>query len=879
MASSAQNGTNGHGGAAEPSSLRRPAEVRRLASVLVERARFAERNGLSFQGADGVFRRDLNLSLGYKKTLDVEDYRSRYQRGGIAKRLVALLPMETWAAEGIELVEDPDPGTTTAFEEAFADLAARLGLWSRLLRADILAGMGRYSAILIGAAEPRREGGGLEAPLPKLSKPDDILYLKPLAEDNAKVESLVKDPNDPRFGEPEFYTLQLGKGDTSSLRPAVGTEALLTKKAHWTRIIHVAEGLLEDDVYGEPRLQASWNYLDDLAKIVGGGAEATWKRLHPRTLFDLDPELGDLTPEAEAALVDEMEEIAHDLKEHAITRGITPHLLSHAVQNFGANADAVEKLIAATHAIPARILFGSERGELASSQDRDTFAELVSGRRMSVGTPIVRALVDRLVEYGALPEPAEYEVVWPEMDEMPESEKAEIVGKLASANQANVDAGGGLVITANEMRDGVLGLGPVEEIEDTGTEALDEPEDDADEPAVTVNASLRAAKLRLCAARGITFRRSEFDLADTPADEPEWKAVHRAADLHRDSLSRAVLGAWEDGGDAIDTGGLEAALGEIDAERLASTLAASLAGISPDSEDGDAARRTAINDALAAGRADRAVNLASAGVAVAEDRLAEILPDRLLATLIDGGLAALRSARSRGSFFRGAEAAAVEGLAGFSASFDTANPRAVEWATDRSSALITEIGPETLAAVRELIALGISEGIPPRKLAQQIRDAVGLRSDQMRAIENLRARMAAAKPGDLVKAGKTSIRIPRGGATDALIDQRSGEYAKRLKQQRALLVARTETLTASNRGQKELWLQAQDSGQLPDDIEREWIVTPDERLRPKHALLAGQRRKVNEPFQTAEGEEIEPGEEPACRCVAGLVRAQRRAAA
>jgi hypothetical protein len=174
-----------------------------------------------------------------------------------------------------------------------------------------------------------------------------------------------------------------------------------------------------------------------------------------------------------------------------------------------------------------------------------------------------------------------------------------------------------------------------------------------------------------------------------------------------------------------------------------------------------------------------------------------------------------------------------------------------------------------------LIALGISEGVPPRRLVQQIRDAVGLRSDQVRAVENLRARMAAADPGDLIKAGRTRIRIPREGATEALIDKRAEEYGRRLRNQRALLIARTETLTASNRGQKELWLQAQDSGQLPEDIEREWIVTPDDRLRPEHAAMAGQRRKISEPFQTAEGRSLEPGEDPNCRCAQGIVRAQR----
>jgi uncharacterized protein with gpF-like domain len=86
-------------------------------------------------------------------------------------------------------------------------------------------------------------------------------------------------------------------------------------------------------------------------------------------------------------------------------------------------------------------------------------------------------------------------------------------------------------------------------------------------------------------------------------------------------------------------------------------------------------------------------------------------------------------------------------------------------------------------------------------------------------------------------------------------------------------------MRSANAGQKELWLQSQDAGQLPSDIEREWLVTPDDRLRPEHAAMAGQRRRLDEPFQTLEGRQLEPGKDPACRCAQGIVKAQRARAA
>lgn len=801
--------------------------LRRLASDRVARALF----GRTFLGADGTYRRDLHVALGYKRELEVQDYRGRYERGGIAERLVELMPRETWGAEGFDLVENPDPGVSTPFEEAFVDLADRLDLWSRLLRADIVAGWGRYSAILIGAP------GSLETPMPRMSGPDDILYLKVLAEDRAKIESLVKDSEDPRFGAPEFYTLQLGGEEAGSLSFGGATSSLLTKKAHWTRIIHVAEGLLEDDVYGKPRLRAVWNYLDDLAKVAGGGAEATWKRLHPRTIFDLDPEVGDLSAEAEEALVDEIEEIVHDLKEHAITRGVTPHLLSHTVQAFGPNAHAILDLICATLGVPKRIFLGSERGELASTQDRNDFTRgPVDSRRQGFAAPLVREFTDRLIEHGALPEPTEYEVVLPALDELPEDEQAEIVSKFAAANQANVAAGGGLVITANEMRDAVLSLGPIEEIEDTGTEALDEPEDDGDEePAVTVNTSLRAAKLRLCKARGILPQpRAAFDLTDAPPDEPEWKAVHRAADAHRERFARAVAGAWADAADSL---GLEA-----------------------------------LTDALERGQ-EEATQLALSALDDVEARLQETLPDLILGVLVAGGEAALRSARSRGSWFRGA--ASFRGAA-FEASFNQTNPRALAWAQDRSSGLITEIHPDTVAAIQDLIAQGFREGIPPRALARRIRQTIGLRSDQAQAIANLAADLRSAEPGALIerfppRAGIRSqagfrVRVPAGGATEEWVEQQVARYSRMQLNLRARTIARRETVFSANQGQRELWFQAQESGQIPSDQKRVWIATPDDRVRPEHLERDGHVVGVNEPWPWG----TEPGEEVACRCSQGL---------
>ena len=114
--------------------------------------------------------------------------------------------------------------------------------------------------------------------------------------------------------------------------------------------------------------------------------------------------------------------------------------LGSDVANFQSPADAILTQIAGARGIPKRILTGSEMGELASSQDRDNWKDQVNGRQTQYAGPyIVRPLVDRLLLYGYLPPPkaeGQYEVVWPHIEVMTETEKGQIAQQMAAVNQA-----------------------------------------------------------------------------------------------------------------------------------------------------------------------------------------------------------------------------------------------------------------------------------------------------------------------------------------------------------------------------------------------------------------------------------------------------------
>lgn len=365
--------TNG-GGDAGPVGV-----MRGLASALVSRFDFARQAGVTFGG-----KRDVYNVLGYPAALDVQDYRGRYQRGGVARRIVDAFPSATWSRD-VRVVDDPDPGEETEFETAVVELLTRLDAWRRLQRADRLARLGHYGVLIIGAT------GELEDELPPTLSADDVLYLTPLAEDRATIHEFELDPRSPRFGLPITYRVVLGS-PSGTVGSSLNT---LTRLAHWSRVVHVVEDTEEDEVFGEPALRAVWNYLEDLDKLVGGGSEAAWRNMDRGLHFDIDPNV-QLSDEEVQAMRDQVDEFTHNLSRVVSTTGgrLTP--LGTSIASFGPNVDTVLKLISATTGIPVRILTGSERAELASTQDRTNFADRVAERREDFATPVTRQLVDKI---------------------------------------------------------------------------------------------------------------------------------------------------------------------------------------------------------------------------------------------------------------------------------------------------------------------------------------------------------------------------------------------------------------------------------------------------------------------------------------------------
>lgn len=442
----------------------------RTASDIIGRLDFANRTGKQFGG-----KRDLYRVLGYTRVITPADYRERYERNGIAARIVETYPKATWRS-GFALVEDENLDTVTPFEQAWLELDARLELQMFFRIADVLAGLGEYSALLLGVR------GDLADPLPDRFAAEDLLYVAPFSQEDVEINALVTDPTDERFGQvAEYKFTRVGAPRGTST--AINLPSNTTKRVHWSRVIHIAEGLLDDKIYGAPRLRKVWNDLDDFDKVKGGGSEAFWMRVHPGYVASLDKDL-EMTPADIKALRDQVEEFANQMRRTIGQRGVDFKALGADPTDFGPNIDALFEVLSASTGIPKRILMGSERGELASSQDKTNFDDRVTDRRAEYAEPIcVRQFVDRLVDHQALPMPSSdapdarngYRLDWPQRDQLDETEKAKVALMYARINQA----AGETVITDDEIRE-LLGLPPGAEIDELIDQVAGDVEDDAE---------------------------------------------------------------------------------------------------------------------------------------------------------------------------------------------------------------------------------------------------------------------------------------------------------------------------------------------------------------------------------------------------------------
>ncbi len=410
--------------------------------------------------------RDLYTSLGYITQLTFGNFEARWQREDISSTIISEPPRASWRMSP-EISEIDSEEDETAFEKAWKELEKLHQVFSYMRRIDIISGIGCYGVLYIGFSD-----GGAVADGVNPKKGMELLYLRPYKEGNAEIKNANSDPTNERYGKPEIYSL------ANTLVTSASTVSASFKQqtipVHWSRCLHVAEGLQEDDIFGTPRLQAVFNRLQSLDYILGGSGEMFWRGAFPGYNFKLDPEANVQTQDLDDAKT-QIEEYVHKLSRYLRLQGIDVQELSPQVASPKDHFDIQISVISAVTRIPKRILTGSERGELASSQDEKNWNSFIMDRQNNYLSPfVIRPFIDRMIEFGVLPEPAEgYQILWPDLNAPGDKEKVEIaVKKTEAVSKYASSPGADHVMPRNYFLTEVLGI-PVEDLEKIQSE-LDE---------------------------------------------------------------------------------------------------------------------------------------------------------------------------------------------------------------------------------------------------------------------------------------------------------------------------------------------------------------------------------------------------------------------
>lgn len=377
-------------------------------------------------------RRDLNIECGYPREIQKEDYLEQYKRNGVAKRVVKIEPQESWKAPPL-VYEDEDPNVSTPFEKAWEELRKEHNVWHYLKRADILSGVGRFGLLLIGVSDDQK----LSSPAykvdritgkPKLdsvkSKKNKLLYLRPLSEERISELSerdLEDDIGNARYGQPVRYSLLLGTLKRNRTETRV----------HHTRVLHFADDREDSEIYGTPRMEEVYNNVFDVRKILGGSGEMFYKGGFPGISMELAPgaiNQGELVVTVdEKSVRDALERYMEGLQRYLIATGLSAKSLAPAIADPGPHLMAQLNALCIAKGIPVRIFMGSERGELASTQDRVSWNERVRERQLNYLTPmVVIPFIEKMIAMGVLPQPKNLVIDWPDLNAPSDKEKADI---------------------------------------------------------------------------------------------------------------------------------------------------------------------------------------------------------------------------------------------------------------------------------------------------------------------------------------------------------------------------------------------------------------------------------------------------------------------
>ena len=404
---------------------------------------------------------NIYLDYGYPESLDFFNFWNMYRRFGLAKVGIEL-PVDTgWSTP-------PTVEGNSQFNNELEKLNERINLWQRLKGLDTRQRVGRYAGMFMRV----RDGQTPDQPLDGILPGENALVeMMPLYESQLEVIESDTDATSDTFGEP--IMLEYSQSITGSRNE----EANDTINIHASRIVFAAEDSDNGWIYGIPALEAGYNSLMDLRKIIGGGGEGFYKNSAQSTVFNLtDPASASTYADKLEQFNEQYDDFTRNRQRRAMwTPGMEANTLASNLMDPEGFFNVAMSDYAASIKTPATVLIGRQTGRLASTEDRRQHLTVITSRRANFMTEMVRDVFDWLIKFGILPS-SEYEVEWDDLLAPSNEERFANGVAMTDINQKQFNSGGNIPFDEDEIRE-AMGFEPREE-EVPGGEELDNVEED-----------------------------------------------------------------------------------------------------------------------------------------------------------------------------------------------------------------------------------------------------------------------------------------------------------------------------------------------------------------------------------------------------------------
>ena len=365
----------------------------------------------------------------HKKILEYSDYKQLYDRFGLAARIVEIFPDYIWSNDITVFNPDEDENNPNSLKNKFKLLSknSKLKLLSNLRLIDIMLGYSRFAVLFIGIkGEP-----SLDKEIKKeLKGIDDLIYFEALDESSIEFnkQDIETNTQSERYGYPKRYKIKRNNLDGTQNEEFI----------HHSRIIHFKEKGSGDRLIGKPRLNRFYNALEDLYRTDGASNQSLYLNGRGGLLIQAKEGACFTDEGSTQAEIDHLRLSVEKLyrksnEKYIISSNFDVRPLQFPVINPKETTDNTIKLLAGALGIPTRILLGSERGELASTQDAGFFISTVKHRQRNFcEEEILHPTITRFMELGILPK-SDYEINWSDLVTIKQSERAEIVSKSLQA--------------------------------------------------------------------------------------------------------------------------------------------------------------------------------------------------------------------------------------------------------------------------------------------------------------------------------------------------------------------------------------------------------------------------------------------------------------